>query len=151
MCQNVTPVERSRLIIWSSEVCCNRWVFQIESGMSLVWTLLWVCRWLPASLTRFGWLWIDSLNLLTSYPWTPTTTSRSMLKSILHVCYVCMEFQRWSSRVPVCCSLLGATARIPRDSIDSQFSLSPADGWSNRESQPNSIRCAENLSDGISG
>jgi hypothetical protein len=29
---------------------------------------------------------------------------------------------------------LGATARVPQDSLDSQFGLSPADGWPNRVS-----------------
>jgi hypothetical protein len=31
----------------------------------------------------------------------------------------------------VCRSLLGATTRIPRDSLDPQFGLSPAIGWPN--------------------
>jgi hypothetical protein len=35
------------------------------------------------------------------------------------------------SRVIVCRSLLGATARIPVDSFDSQFGLSSVDGWPN--------------------
>jgi hypothetical protein len=35
------------------------------------------------------------------------------------------------SRVAVCRSLLEATARVPRDTLDSQFGLSPADGWPN--------------------
>jgi hypothetical protein len=74
-------------------------VFQIRSGMTLVWTSLWGCLWLTASIIQFGWLWIDSPNLLTSYPWTLTTTSRSMMKSVLLVCYVCMEFQRRLSLV----------------------------------------------------
>jgi hypothetical protein len=106
-----------------------------------------------ASLTRFGWSLVDLPNLLTSYPFIPTTTFRSMLKSILLVCYICMEFQRQLSLIEGLsfCSLLGATARISRDSLDSQFSLSPIDGWSNRESQPNSRRYAESLCDGISG
>jgi hypothetical protein len=46
------------------------------------------------------------------------------------------------SRVVVCRSLLGATARVSRDSLDSQFGLSPPDGWPNRESQLNSRRYA---------
>jgi hypothetical protein len=44
----------------------------------------------------------------------------------------------WSSeddnlrpRFIVCRSLLGATARVPQNSSDPQFSLSPTDGWPN--------------------
>jgi hypothetical protein len=96
MCQNVILVRRSRLVIWNLEVCCNLWVFRIESGMTLVWISLWDCFWLPASIIWFGWLWIDSQSLLTSYLWTPTITSRSMLKSTLLACYACTKFQRWS-------------------------------------------------------
>jgi hypothetical protein len=40
-------------------------------------------------------------------------------------------------RFVVCRSLLRATVRISRDSLDPQFGLSPADGWPNRMSQPN--------------
>jgi hypothetical protein len=60
------------------------------------------------------------------------------------------EDDRFYSRVVVCRSLLGATARVPRDSLDSQFGLSPADGWPNRVSQSNSRRYFHSLCDGAS-
>jgi hypothetical protein len=34
-------------------------------------------------------------------------------------------------RFAICRSLLGATTHVPHDSLDPQFSLSPADGWPN--------------------
>jgi hypothetical protein len=34
-------------------------------------------------------------------------------------------------RFIVCHSLLGATAHVPRDSLDPQFDLSPIEGWPN--------------------
>jgi hypothetical protein len=49
------------------------------------------------------------------------------------------------SRFTVCRSLLGATTRVPRDSLDPQFGLSPSDGWLNWASQPNSWRYAESM------
>jgi hypothetical protein len=50
------------------------------------------------------------------------------------------EGDHFWSRVTVCRSFLGATARVPRDSLDLQFGLPPADGWPNRESKPNFIQ-----------
>jgi hypothetical protein len=34
-------------------------------------------------------------------------------------------------RFVVCRSLLGAIARVPQDSLDPQFGLTPIDGWPN--------------------
>jgi hypothetical protein len=53
-------------------------------------------------------------------------------------------------RVAVCRSLLGATAHVPRDSLDSQFSLSPTDRLPNRESKSNYGRYDKGLCDGTS-
>jgi hypothetical protein len=60
------------------------------------------------------------------------------------------EDDHFLSRVIVCHSLLGATACTPRESLNSQFSLSPADGGPNCENQPNSRRYAQSLRDRIS-
>jgi hypothetical protein len=43
-------------------------------------------------------------------------------------------------RFAICRSLLGATTRIPQDSLDPQFSLSSIDAWQNWASQPNPWR-----------
>jgi hypothetical protein len=52
-------------------------------------------------------------------------------------------------RVAVYCSLLGATTRVPQDSLDPQFGLPPTDGWPNRASQPDLGRHAESLCHGV--
>jgi hypothetical protein len=91
------------------------------------WSLL-----LSTCLTRFGWSLTDLPNLLTSYPFIPSIKFKSMLRSTLLACYACMGFWRWSFLIEGhSCSLLGATARIPQDSPDSQFGLSPVDRWLN--------------------
>jgi hypothetical protein len=53
-------------------------------------------------------------------------------------------------RFTVCRSLLGATARVPRDLPDPQFSLSPTDRWPNRASQPNTQGYAKSMCSGTS-
>jgi hypothetical protein len=107
---------------------------------------------LPTSMTQFGWSLIDSPNPLASYRQHPIQRpkvcwnlycSRAMLARG-------SEDDYFWSRVVVCRSLLEATTRVPRDSLDAQFSISPADGWPNWASKPNSKRYSQSLCDGIS-
>jgi hypothetical protein len=72
MCQNVILAKRSRLIIWNLEVCYNLWVFRIGIGMTLVWTSLWDCLWLPASVI---WFWVIVDRLTKSAPFIPVNTN----------------------------------------------------------------------------
>jgi hypothetical protein len=52
--------------------------------------------------------------------------------------------------VTVCRSLLGATARVPQNSLDPYFALSPADGWPNGASEPNSGEYGKGVHNGTS-
>jgi hypothetical protein len=73
---------------------CLTFVHFADSWMSKLtphWSLF-----LLASLTWFGWSLIDLPNLLTSYPFIPSTDFRSMLRSTLLMCYACMGFRRRS-------------------------------------------------------
>jgi hypothetical protein len=152
MCQSVIPSGRSRLTIWRSEDYYNRWAFWKGSGMTLGWTSLWAFHRLSTSLTWFGWLWIDSPNPPTSYCQHQLQCSevcRDLHRSCVMYAWSSEDNHLWS-RVVVCCSLLGAVAHVPQDSLDPQFGLLPTDGWSNRASEPNSGGYAEGMHDGTS-
>jgi hypothetical protein len=56
MCQNVTPLGRSRSTIWSLEDCYKHWASQIGSEMTLPWTSLWVSRLLHNEVWYHGYL-----------------------------------------------------------------------------------------------
>jgi hypothetical protein len=77
-----------------SDFECLSFICFAESWMSKLtppWSLF-----LLSTLTQFGWSLNDSPNPLTSYPSTPSIELRSMMRSILLMCYVCTEFWRWS-------------------------------------------------------
>jgi hypothetical protein len=61
------------------------------------------------------------------------------------------EHDNLRSRFTVCRSLLGATPRVPRNSLDPQFGLPPIDGWPNGASQLDLRRHVESLCHGVPG
>jgi hypothetical protein len=80
------------------------------------------------------WVIVDRLTKSAHFiSWTPAVTFRSMLRSTLFVCYACTGFWRWSFLVEGHSLSLtsGNNCMRPRDSPDSQFGLSPANGWPN--------------------
>jgi hypothetical protein len=85
------------------------------------------------NVVRFGSSWIDSPNLPTSYLFTPIMMLESMQRS--HNSRVMLarssEDNNLRSSIAVCRSLLGATTRVPQDSLNPQFGLSSTDGWPN--------------------
>jgi hypothetical protein len=93
-----------------SFICfAESWMSKLTPTLKLVFAV---------SLTWFGWLLIDSLNPLTSYPSTPTIELRNMLRSTSLMSAQSSKDDHFWSRVAFCRSLLGATAHVPRDSLD---------------------------------
>jgi hypothetical protein len=94
MCQKVTRIEESRLIIWGEQGICSPWAFPSGNGKTFAWTSLWVCPTPRVGTTRYGSLWTISLSQLTLYSYPPHTGSDNMLSSIYHTLFAIMVSQR---------------------------------------------------------
>jgi hypothetical protein len=106
---------------------------------------------LPLTARKIDSTWVVIVDRLSKSTHFIPVHTNSMFRSMRASHHSCSMLARSSEvdnlqpRFTVCRSLLGATARVPRNSLDPQFGLSLADGWPNRVSQPNTGRYAKSL------
>jgi hypothetical protein len=99
MCQNVTPIEESKPIIWDPPETCNPWVFPSGNGRTSAWISLWVYLTPRMGITRYGSSWTAWLSQPTSYPWPLHTGSDSMPSYTYPTLSAIMASQRPSSPI----------------------------------------------------
>jgi hypothetical protein len=108
---------------------------------------------LPLTARKFNSIWVIVHRLTKSAHFIPVNTNYNVQKyaEIYIARMLCLHGVLKTIISNQGSQLFGATAHVPRGSLDSQFSLLPSDGWPTRESQPNSRRYAQSLCDEISG
>jgi hypothetical protein len=99
MCQNVTPVEESKSIIWDPPETCNPWVFPSGNERISAWISLWVYFTPRVGITRYGSSWTTWLGRPTSYLWPLDARSDSMLSYTYPTLSAIMASRRPSSSI----------------------------------------------------